>query len=321
MALLILMPMATYASCQPSASDGVVSWWKFDDNALDSIGSNDCTRYNFTDGYVTGKYGQGLYFNETEQDWMTCGLFTGFSNDFTIDFWVKIGGITGDYPLVMSNQNASAIGFYILAKHLYSLNGTLFFDEASSPADYIDIFSSNEINNSMWHHIAITSKGNDSEIWEDGNNATILDLLAGIGKGETDNLNQNLTIGGNLWSFDYSNMTLDNLRIWNRSLSASEIADLYSDDNFDSCSINYTALDENHTSYKRCLNDNTYQMVFSNYDGIWYNHSSLEWCDNGCDNVTNACAPLEYEQNIWLFAILIASLVLGTWFFKWVSRR
>jgi len=99
-------------------NNGLVSWWKFDNDATDSIGNNDGTRYNFSNGWVTGNIDNALEFNETNETFVDCGNDSSLNfgeNDFSIEFWINVSDTivksflykltNGDYPTSLFIRN------------------------------------------------------------------------------------------------------------------------------------------------------------------------------------------------------------------------
>lgn len=317
MMILMLLPMATYAYCgNPSSSNGVVSLWKFDDDVLDSIGSNDGTRYNFTDGYVSGKYGNALNFNSTAGQFVDAGNNSSLNfgpGDFSIETWVKFNQTGLDHNII------GKIDFDILTGYLLYITGSgspdFLIQKDENLADCVSI---TPINDNNWHHLVGTRTGDGCKLYVDGN----LDTEASGIVGDI-NAIVNLTMGAlNVsGSINYFNGTIDNTRIWNRVLTSDEILDLYENDNLGSCGVNYTELDINHTSYVRCLtNDTLHMSEWSAYGGVYYPHNKTEWCDNGCDNTTNTCNPTPANQNLILFAIIIFIVIAGWILMRWARR-
>lgn len=103
-----------------SVSSAVISYWEFENNVLDSIGSNDGTRYNFVNGYTTGIYGYGLKFDKNSYQYVSFGndgsLNLG-SKNFTIEAWVNITDIepTDDEYIIskIDFNTPSWTGWYI----------------------------------------------------------------------------------------------------------------------------------------------------------------------------------------------------------------
>lgn len=302
------MPMATYASCV--SNDGLKAWYKLEGGVIDSSGANNGVRYNFTDGYTTGRFGQALSFDPTAEQFISVpddSSLNFTTGNYTIEFWMKTNAT--DNPDFLGKM-ASGLGwwFYIdTNKVVFDLN-----DDSNAFATSVT-----SINNDTWFYIVGERIGNESNIYvngvlEDTDDAGLL--------GDTDNA-EPFAIGYVYYGSEtYYNGSIDEIRIWNRALSQAEITDLYASNIICSSATNYTELDLNHTSYKRCLANNTYQMEFNNYNGIWYNRSSLEWCETGCDNTTKSCQPEQAQTSLILFGVIVAIVIIGWVFIRWAKR-
>lgn len=55
-----------------------------------------------------------------------------------------------------------------------------------------------------------------------------------------------------------------------------------------------------------CISNQTLQENITVYkDGNMTNLTLNNWCQNGCDNVSAACSPPPYQQNLIIIGILI----------------
>jgi hypothetical protein len=314
MMVLILLPMPIYAYCGvPSSSNGVISWWTFNNNVLDSVGSNDGIRYNFTDGYGTGKYGQALEFNSTAEQFIDIGNDSSLNfgtGDFSIEAWIK----TNSSSRFLGKLDLNGVGYYLAI-----LDGTFEFGINDNESEYIDVVGTAVIDDDDWHHIVGVRNETTGYVYVDGifdNNQTNA-LFGDIGN------NGGFILGTDTsdLSSSFVNGTIDNARIWDRALSETEIASLYSDDTFGSCGVNYTALDENHTSYVHCLtNDIIYGSEWNAYNGVYYQHNASYLCDNGCDTVTNQCLPLSYESDLMNILIIALIIIIIALLYEWGRR-
>jgi len=103
-----------------SVSSAVISYWEFENNVLDSVGSNDGTRYNFVNGYVNGMFGYGLEFNQDDSQYVSFGndeTLNFGSNNFTVETWVNITDGTWTEGYIISkidfDTNPAYNGWYI----------------------------------------------------------------------------------------------------------------------------------------------------------------------------------------------------------------
>lgn len=204
------------------AQTGLVSHWEFEQNVNDSVGINNCIRYNFTNGYVTGKYGYGLEFNSTAQEYLTCGNDTSLNfgtGDFSVEVWFKTNNYTSPaiQPFV-SKMNISDIGYQLglsSSEVIFNVGGVSFFG-LGGPAS--------SITDNLWHHVVGVVDAENILLYVDG------DLIQ-TEKEDAGSINtiENLTMGFGIWegTSQYFNGTIDNPRVWNRALSPQEVRNLY----------------------------------------------------------------------------------------------
>src|SRR3989339_2092245 len=169
---------------------------------------------------VAGKFGQALEFNGVDQYVNLTNNPTNYSyKNFTLAAWVYV--------------NAYKPEFYISVIHTQSgfieINGSgsvyfaSFDNRNGSGLNHQEYLGNIPLR--TWKHIAITSHENTTNLYTDGiiiGNATINNTAAGVYQ-----LPLIGAIGDNPWSDRFFNGTIDEVAIWNKSLSASEILDLY----------------------------------------------------------------------------------------------
>lgn len=209
-------------SQQTSLSDGLIGYWKMDEgsgNVLDSSGNGNTGTSTGTT-VVAGKYGDGRSFNGTVSDYISTPFSTSSSNG-TISMWFKYNG-TNAYIIVGgdgdSSWNANHIYFYLSSSNIlgavsYGNNGGVFG------------LSSGTLSAGNWYHAVVTSESKlyingelvDSDVagWTD----SFIDF---------DHLNfARLKYNSALYDAQLFNGSLDEVRIYNRALSAKEVRDLY----------------------------------------------------------------------------------------------
>jgi hypothetical protein len=124
--LMVTLALCLVMSGRVNASvvtDGLVSWWKFDETsgttALDSFGSNDGTLVNFpaTPSWTNetpGKASSGALFLNTANNYIDCGsAFGSVSNAMTAELWIKRRAITGSWDAFMSKYQDSNNRWYL----------------------------------------------------------------------------------------------------------------------------------------------------------------------------------------------------------------
>lgn len=234
--LLILSPLVL-------AQTGLVSQWEFEQNVNDSVGDNHGTRYNFTDGWVTGKYGYALYFNRSAQQYVNFGndsSLTFGTGDFSLETWFKTTGLTYGtmelffkilydtdnplYELAIINTSTSTNTIY-----WWTWNGKGGAEDCEGMAEIKNI---PDIFDNQWHHAVATRKDNWLYFYYDG------ELVADGQEVNYTNTSQpcpvnvdhekELTIGADYQGMSYFyDGAIDNARVWNRALTDTEVHNLY----------------------------------------------------------------------------------------------
>ena len=228
---------------QPAAvTNGLVGWWKLDGNAKDETANhNDGTVNNFTldgttNGWMAGKFGQGLKFNGTNTFVNKVG-FTGLANinsNQTISAW-------------FNNSNGAAvqdivtIGNASTAANQFRLNGGKL--EVSKWGGSISISSSSTLAFNIWHLGTFTYDGTNARLYVDG--SLVATNLTSLQSMPTYNFYLGTYSGTS--GAEFFTGSADDVRIYNRALSATEISQLYASSNPTNCDqtcVGYWKFDE-----------------------------------------------------------------------------
>lgn len=217
--VLVVMP----AGVQAQSDDGLVAEWHFDEGSgsvlKDSSGNgNDGVIYGAT--WVEGKYGKALSFDGVD-DYVDCGndrIFDFGTNTFTIETWVKTidkttsnwEGIVGkwDTPNGYFLQYISSTGAWAFGWH-----GNTYINPSKSIGD------------GNWHHVVAKRTGlTSAELYIDGEFIGSRADLPSISSDTPDPL----SIGRLSLEYGrYFNGIIDEVRIYDRALSAEEIKSHY----------------------------------------------------------------------------------------------
>ena len=205
-----------------SNGEGLVGYWAFDENtgtnAYDSSREgNDGTLYDANatnaDGdtppqWVSGKFGNALEFDGMD-DYVDCGNdeslnFSG-KNVQTIALWLYPRVIPGDVVSIAKRNNYQ---IYING------SGYVYYDSFGDA--FTSFHSTSALTPSKWYHVVAVADGSNAKIFIDGTENGVQSIRGNF----TDDGN-NLLIGG--YSGYYFNGTIDEVKIFNRSLTAQEI--------------------------------------------------------------------------------------------------
>lgn len=166
--------------------------------------------------------GQGLQFDGTN-DFVNVPNHPvlNISNEITIEAWVNYSKTTGTQDVV-SKSSSSVNNSYIFPRTVDGWRNLQFWIYLNGPgAKTLTVPFGGALNDKrdQWHHLAATYDGYYMKIYIDG-------VLAGT-QAQSGNIFTNsnaLTIGNQKGQTEYFGGKLDDIRIWNRALTACEIA-------------------------------------------------------------------------------------------------
>jgi len=207
------------AQCAMSAPEGLVSWWTADQTANDLMGVNNGTLENGVT-YILGEVNYAFSFDGTDQYVLinSTGSLTGA---FTVELWAMPMNQTNSLEMFGSRDPGEF-------SYDLSFSGTYIHSDIGDGGSWIttsaDVTYPYVVGN--WYHIAETVTTTNYVIYVNG---------SAIGSGsffmDTPVLydpNHQMTIGyNNRYDVDYMNGPIDDVRIYNRALSANEIQGIY----------------------------------------------------------------------------------------------
>ena len=210
-------------TCQPPPS-GLVSWWKGEGNPFDSAGTNEGILKNGV-SFVTGEVGQAFQFNGTNQYLeIPDSPSLDPTNSLTLETWVYVSGypntdlatIITKFSPTVPQQNQ-----YQLETHNIGSN-LVFRPVLLLPSGYGLVEGSTTIQFNTWYHVAMTYDGSMLKLYVngalDGSVAATGSIAPTI---------QPLRIGGPSSGPWWFKGRVDEVSLYNRALSASEVLAIY----------------------------------------------------------------------------------------------
>jgi len=209
-----------------SLSDGLIGYWKMDEGVgtttVDSSGNGNLATFGAGDSspsWTSGKYGVGTSFDGIN-DYLDAGNNPSFdiSGPLTISVWVKPDVGSGQQGIIGNTVFSNPFGLYLRHSPGSDIG---FWVNPNGNRNYI---MAGTVNYGSWNHIVGT--------WDGANLLLYLNnLLISSSKttGSYTRNTQNLLIGnvpGIASPVFYSGL-IDEVRIYNRALGASEIAQLF----------------------------------------------------------------------------------------------
>jgi hypothetical protein len=234
-------------------NSGLMGWWTFDganltNNVTDSSGrGNNGTFVNLTPTttYQTiGKLGQAFNFPGTDNNYVSITNQTDFnferSSTFSISAWIKRDtSSTEDSIVGKNNSSFQGYTFWLPPDNdggiCASATGCIAVTVHSTSGD-CSVGVARAITNGIWYHVVFTYTGSGSvagqSIYINGVKQTTVTQTNGCSGGTAINTDA-VTIGSDrdaAGSGDEFDGTIDDVRIYNRVLSQSEINQLYNID-------------------------------------------------------------------------------------------
>jgi hypothetical protein len=198
----------------------LIAHWEFDDapsdGALDSTGrghTGTCTTACPT--LVTGKIGMGYHFDSSSQQALGVPDSADFRGTFTLAAWMYADS-TGDSMAIMSKPQGNDTG----NSWQLELRDTRKLSFSGGSTHYLE--TNNTFSAGAWHHVAGTWDGTKKRIYVDGVLVNSVDSSITY---DTHLVYLGADQNGGSMALHWDG-TLDDVRIYNRVLSASEIAAL-----------------------------------------------------------------------------------------------
>jgi len=231
---------------RPAPINGLVGYWSFDSGAMGTTSAQDLSGRNNTGwlmggvAKVIGKLGQALSFNGTSR-YVNMGNVADLGiGDATIVAWIKPTNVSQASQIICKRQNDGGYPMYTLS--VGSTVGSALNSSKKISAMFNDRYevcsgttqayrTTNDVVDGNWHHVVTVRKsGIAPKIYIDGVDSAVTSAC-----GSSGNTNVNTTNtaqfgvgacvhGGPLGLY---NGLVDDVRIYNRALSASEVSSLY----------------------------------------------------------------------------------------------
>ncbi|MCE8429754.1 MAG: PxKF domain-containing protein [Candidatus Methanoperedens sp.] len=207
-------------------SNGLIAEYHFDSDAKDSSGNGNDGTINGGAAFVDGVEGKAMSFDGVDDYVETSSVINLGDKSFTLETWYKNPGVNQDWDgHIIANYNGMPFAVLQLGGKNSVIDGkswtgkaTFWIRDAAGHSSYV--FSSNRIDDNRWHHIAGVRDTSTGKIYLyiDG----VLDAQAdGSSTGDVDS-GDKFTIGGGDPG-SYTNAFMDEVRIYNRALSAEEV--------------------------------------------------------------------------------------------------
>jgi len=215
------------------APSGMVSWWRGENNGLDSFGTNNGTLQGGI-GFAAGKVGQAFSFNNTNNDVMipaSSSLNVGAGGGFTIEGWINPSDISQTHPIAEWNPGDGTtwgVHFHIISTAAFGTTpGTLYANIISSSANNEFYTAGGVLTSNVFQHVALTYDKTSGQARIYRNGAVVAQQNLGSFTPAT---TFNLFLGRRpptLGDTETFAGLLDEMTLYNRALLTNEIAAIY----------------------------------------------------------------------------------------------
>jgi len=206
-------------------SDGLVAYWAFDESggslANDEVGGNDAILENGATFTSAGVYGNSAKFDGVD-DYADAGFLNVSGKALTIALWFKADDFgVSDARLISKATDVAEQAHYFM---LSTFNNTLRFRLKTADGNTATLIAgSGSLKTQTWYHAAAVYNGSSMKIYLNGQE---IGSISKSGSLATSN-NTPVWIGNNpLFADRAFDGNIDEVRIYNRALSASEIQDI-----------------------------------------------------------------------------------------------
>ncbi|MEA2163027.1 MAG: large repetitive protein [Thermoanaerobaculia bacterium] len=219
-----------------SVPSGAVAWYRASSNAVDAVGPNTGTALGGT-AYTTGKVGQAFSLNGTTAYVSIPDNSTLRPTDLTIEGWVYFTSIPSTGVIVSKTAGSAASDSYLLWYQGGALHGVV--GNTSGPGTIVDYTWTPTLN--TWYHVAFTSDatGLSETLYVNGAVVGAATNTTAIGY-DANPLLIGAEIENSITQYFFPGR-IDEVTLYNRALSQSEIQAVAGADTFGKCYISPAA--------------------------------------------------------------------------------
>lgn len=205
-------------------TQGLVGWWKLNGNATDTTGQSNGIVYGAIP--TTGQNGvaNGSYSFNGTNSYIDLGINTSIgnlTNNFSVSVWVYHTGANSSNAVIFAPSRLSSQNGFHLA-----LIGTNVRFTTTGIKDYSSATSTAAPN--TWSHLVVVFQNNNATFFVNGIQRDTVTHTAGASINNDDPLyiGSSTQVGSNLLEGPFLGK-IDDLRIYNKVLSAANVADIY----------------------------------------------------------------------------------------------
>ena len=231
--LLLSLSLLIFITAELNASlyDGCMGYYSFNNNWIDACPSDQTAVPSENLTFVEGQKAQGVYLDGID-DYISLGV-SNFVDHLTVSFWIKLPRqpenwqpIISRYDETSSDQPILKHTFYI--KVLGKTNGNqLYFAVSEDGQKSYDIISDTTIEKESWYHVVAMFQAGKLILYINGQKEKEKEIpIQQLFISAVPIIVGSMLVQGEVGK-QFANAVLDELRLYNRNLSETEILNLY----------------------------------------------------------------------------------------------
>ncbi len=206
---------------------GITSWWRAENNAQDSIGTNHGTLNGVS--LTTGKVSQAFNFTGTNQFVLVPNSASLQPQTLSVDAWVyprTVGTFNDAQGGIIFSKDAGSVSGAPASYALFSLGNAGRFSAYVRFTDTtaISLQSTSTFAFNQWYHVAMTWSGDTLNLYVNGNLAA--SAVTGVPK-TLSYTSDNAAIGRHSFAARSSDSIIDEVTVSSRALAATEVAGIF----------------------------------------------------------------------------------------------
>ncbi len=226
-----------YGLLSGDISDGLVGYWPLNESLLNGVNGSDFEDKSFHSNHLDevngvsnnreGILSQGIFLdgiNDYVEVAHSPNLSFGANNDFSVSIWAKSNPSDEVYSVFIGKKLSRAV-----ARKGYQLRleGNNAIAAISDATNQIQLTSGSSVADGYWHQIVVTfDRDGSMSLYIDGESDAVPVSISTIG--DIDDVTADLVLGSiGYKNANYHEGSLDEVAIWSRVLTATEVKELY----------------------------------------------------------------------------------------------
>jgi hypothetical protein len=215
-------------SMPSSLANSLVAYWNFEGNSNDATSTNNGTDSNIGYGSSDGRLGDGAHFSSASSSLISLADTSDLkpTGSFSVNVWFKSTTNTGGGFLQAMSSDPNVAGFNVGFGNPSATFSIGTNTGTTQDTDYKFIWGqANSVIDGSWHMVTAIYDGSDMYLYQDG---TLVDSASWSGIAyDTTTYIRIGTYNAAGTDQNFWDGSMDELGLWERALSPTEVADLY----------------------------------------------------------------------------------------------